>query len=137
MSTHATGTHDMKTWDEKTWDGKPANEVSGAKLTRASVTNSFHGDIEGEGTLEYLMPYRDDGSASYVGLERVVGRIGDRRGSFVLQHSGTYESGTATTAWSVVPGSGTGDLRGLCGEGGFVARHGDQQVPFTLDYDLA
>src|SRR5205809_3547948 len=83
MSMHATGTHDMKTWDEKTWDGKPANEVSGAKLTRASVTNSFHGDIEGEGTLEYLMTYRDDGSASYVGLERVVGSVGGRSGSFV------------------------------------------------------
>ena len=136
MSTHATGTHDMKTWDEKTWDGKPANEVSGAKLTRASVTNSFHGDIEGEGTLEYLMTYRDDGSASYVGLERVVGRIGDRAGSFVLQHSGTFAGGAAKTTWSVVPGSATGDLRGLRGEGGFVAHHGEPSASYTLDYDF-
>ena len=136
MSTHATGTHDMKTWDEKTWDGKPANEVSGAKLTRASVTNSFHGDIEGEGTLEYLMTYRDDGSASYVGLERVVGSVGGRSGSFVLQHSGTFEGGAAKTTCFVVPGSATGDLRGLQGEGGFVAHHGEASTSYTLDYDF-
>jgi len=136
MSTHATGTHDMKTWDEKTWDGKPANEVNGAKLTRASVTNSFHGDIEGEGTLEYLMTYRDDGSASYVGLERVVGRVGDRAGSFVLQHSGTFDGAAAKTTCFVVPGSATGDLRGLQGEGGFVAHHGEASTSYTLDYDF-
>jgi hypothetical protein len=126
----------MKTWDEKTWDGKPANEVSGAKLTRASVTNSFHGDIEGEGTLEYLMTYRDDGSASYVGLERVVGRVGDRAGSFVLQHSGTFEGNAAKTTWSVVQGSATGDLRGLRGEGGYIAHHGEPSASYTLDYDF-
>ena len=132
MSTHATGTFEVKTWDEK-----PYSEIDGGpKLTRASVTKSFHGDIEGEGTLEYLMIYRDDGSASIVGLESVVGRVGDRSGSFVLQHSGIFEGDTAKTTWFVVPGSGTGDLRGLRGEGGFVAQHGQQHTPFTLDYDF-
>src|SRR5205823_199492 len=133
MSMHATGTHDMKTWDEKTWDGKPANEVSGAKLTRASVTNSFHGDIEGEGTLEYLMTYRDDGSASYVGLERVVGSVGGRSGSFVLQGIGTFKDGVATVTLIVVPGSGTRDLRGMRGEGGFSVGH-KPPYAMTLDY---
>ncbi len=133
MSAHARGTFEGKSWNEQ-----PYAEVDGEpKLTRSSVTNSFHGDIEGEGTLEYLMVYSDDDHAGFVGLERVVGRVGDRRGSFVLQHSGTYAEGTATTAWSVVPGSGTGELRDLRGEGGFVARHGDREVPFTLAYELA
>jgi hypothetical protein len=131
MSTHATGTFDGKTWDEK-----PYSEVDGgAKLSRASVTNAFHGDIEGEGTLEYLLIYRDDGSASFVGVERVVGRVGGRLGSFVLQHGGTYEGGTAKATWFVVPGSGTGDLRGLRGEGGLVAQHGPS-ASYTLDYDF-
>jgi hypothetical protein len=131
MSARATGTLEMKSWDEK-----PYNEAEGElKLTRSTVTNTFHGDIEGETALEYLMVYLDE-HARFVGLERVVGHIGDRRGSFVLQHSGVYEDGAATTTWSVVPGSGTGELGSLRGEGGFVARHGDQRVPFTLDYDL-
>ena len=131
MSTLATATFEVKTWDEK-----PYNEIDGGpKLTRASVTKSFHGDIEGEGALEYLMFYPGDGSATFVGLERVVGRVGDRSGSFVLQHSGTFEGGTAKATWSVVPGSGTGDLRGLRGKGGFASAH-QQRYPITLDYDF-
>jgi len=130
MSTRATATFEVKTWDEK-----PYAELDGeAKLTRASVTKSFQGDIQGESTPEYLMFYREDGSASFVGLERVVGRIGGRSGSFVLQHSGTDEGGTVKATYFVVPGSGTDDLRG---EGGFVAtRDNYPQVPFTLDYDF-
>ena len=131
MSVHATATFEVKAWDEKPYD-----EIDeGPKLTRASVTKSFSGDIEGEGTVEYLMIHRDDGSASFVGLERVVGRVGDRSGSFVLQHTGTFEGGTAKTTWFVVPGSGTGDLRGLRGEGGFASAHAER-YSITLDYDF-
>ena len=131
MSKRATATFQVKSWDEKPYD-----EIDeGPKLTRASVTKSFRGDIEGEGTLEYLMIHRDDGSASFVGLERVVGRVGDRSGTFVLQHSGTFEGGTAKATWFVVPGSGTGDLRGLRGEGGFASAHAED-YPITLEYDF-
>jgi hypothetical protein len=42
---------------------------------------------EGEGQVEYLMMYRSDGSATFVGLERVVGRIGGKTGAFVLQRT--------------------------------------------------
>jgi len=135
MTTHATGTFEFKSWDEK-----PYSEVEGGpKLTRASVTNSFHGDVEGDSTLEYLMVYTE-GAGSFIGYERLVGRVGARSGSFVLQHKGTFEGAaegpTVRSTWSVVPGSGTGDLRGLRGEGGYVAAHGQQQTPFTLDYDV-
>lgn len=51
MSAHATGTFEVKTWDEKLFD----EFGGGGKLTRASVTKCFHGDIEGEGKVEYLM----------------------------------------------------------------------------------
>ena len=131
MKTHAKATFDVKAWDEK-----PYNEMNGLpKLTRASVTKSYQGDITGEGKLEYLMMYRDDGSASFVGLERVVGSVGGRSGSFVLQHSGTFKGGVATVTLLVVTGSGTGDLRGLRGNGEFAVGH---QPPYsmTLDYDF-
>src|SRR5262249_36972115 len=117
MSTHATGTFDVKGWDEK-----PFSEIDGGpKLAHASVTKSFHGDIEGEGTLEYLLAYHADGTATYTGLERMTGRIGQRSGSFVLQHSGIDDGNAASDNYSIVPGSGTGDLRGLRGEGSFYA----------------
>jgi hypothetical protein len=45
------------------------------------------------------------------------------------------ENGAATNRWSVVAGSGTGELRGLRGEGGYVARV-DGNEPYRLDYRL-
>ena len=122
------------TFSIKSWDEKPYNEMEGApKLTRAMVTRSYQGDIEGEGKAEYLMMYRADGTASFTGLERVTGSISGRSGSFVLQHSGVFENGIAKVKLSVVPGSGTDDLKGLKGEGGFNAGHQPPWV-MTLDY---
>jgi hypothetical protein len=133
MSTHATAVFEVKTWDEK-----PYQEIEGgSKLTRASVTKAYRGDITGEATSESLMFYRADGSAVFTGLERVVGAIGGRAGSFVLQGTGIYRDGTATCDCTVVPDSGSGELRGLRGEGRYVAGHGDYpNVPFALDYSI-
>jgi hypothetical protein len=119
----------IKEWDEKAYrEGHP-------KLTRAGVTKTYTGDIEGEGQVEYLMMYRSDGSASFVGLERVVGRLGGRSGTFVLQRTGVFEGGQAKEAYVVVSGSGTEELRGLRGEGSSAVGHGTEH-PFTLDYEL-
>jgi hypothetical protein len=121
----------------KNWDEKPYSEgASLPKLTRASVTKAFTGDIEGEGNVEYLMVYRDDGSATFVGLERIVGRVAGRSGTFVLQRLGVFEGGQAKESYSVIPGSATGDLRGLIGEGKSAVGHGLEH-PFTLEYELA
>ncbi|MCG8606433.1 DUF3224 domain-containing protein, partial [bacterium] len=118
------------------WDEKPYNEMEGElKLTRASVTRTYTGEIQGEAAVEYLMMYREDGSASFLGLERVVGSLGGRSGSFVLQHNGTFEGGVAKYSFSVVPGSGTRDLHGLRAEGEFASRH-QQHYTLTLNYDF-
>jgi len=120
----------------KSWDEKPYFEASGQpKLTRASVVKSFSGDIEGEGRVEYLMMYRPDGTASFVGHERIDGRIGNRSGSFVLQRIGAFEGGQAKESYSVVTGSGTGDLAGLEGKGTSSVGHG-MEHPFELAYDF-
>jgi len=120
----------------KSWDELPYNEGKDLpKLTRATVTKTFTGDLEGEGRLEYLMMYRSDGSATFVGLERVVGRLAGMTGSFVLQRIGAFEGGVAKETYSVVPGSGTGDLRGLSGEGSSAVGHG-MEHPMTLSYHL-
>ena len=97
----------------KNWDEKPYSEGQDLpRLTRATVTKTFTGDIEGEGQVEYLMMYSSESTATFVGLERIVGRIGNRAGSFVLQRNGTFEGGQATESYSVIPGSATGELRG-------------------------
>jgi hypothetical protein len=120
----------------KSWDEKPYFEGQDLpKLTRAAVTKTFTGDIAGEGQVEYLMMYRGDGSATFVGLERIVGRVAGKAGSFVLQRTGMFENGVAKETYSVVPGSGTGELRGLSGEGTSALGHGTEH-PLTLNYDL-
>ena len=121
----------------KSWDEKPYSEGQDLpKLTRARVMKTFTGDIEGEGQVEYLMMYRSDGSAAFVGLERVVGRIGGKTGTFVLQRIGVFENGQAKETYSIVPGSATGELQGLRGDGSSAVGHG-MEHPFSLDYDLA
>jgi hypothetical protein len=121
----------IKNWDENAYsEGQDL-----PRLTRASVTKTFTGDIEGEGQVEYLMMYRSDGSATFVGIERVIGRIGSRSGTFVLQRIGVFEGGQAKESYSVIPGSATGQLRGLRGEGSSAVGHGTEH-PFKLDYEL-
>jgi len=120
----------------KNWDEKPYGEGPDLpRLTRATVIKAFTGDIEGEGQADYLMMYRSDGSATFLGLERVIGRIGGKTGSFVLQRIGVFENGQAKESYSVIPGSATGELRGLVGEGTSSVGHG-MEHPFTLNHEV-
>jgi len=126
---HATGTIQVKKYVSKPYDEPP----NGPKLVRISVTEVFSGDIAGKGTVEFLQVVRPDGSASFVGLERVVGKVGGRPGSFILQDAGTLKAKKVNGTWFIVPGSGTEQLKGLRGEGGFTADLG-QHAKITLDY---
>lgn len=131
MSTVANATFEFTSWDEQ-----PYNEAEGQpQLSRASVANVFKGDIEGESKLEYLMSYTQNGGASFVGHERVTGRIGDRSGSFVLQHEGVFENGAARGNLTIVPGTATGQLTGLRGHGSYIATD-VRPTPFTLEYEF-
>src|SRR6476646_5722514 len=96
----------IKSWDEKPYSEGPDQP----KLTRASVTKTFTGDLSGEGHVEYLMKYASDGSVTFVGLERITGELAGKAGSFVLQRTGVFENGVAKETYSVVSGSGTGAL---------------------------
>src|SRR6266513_1850440 len=96
----------------KNWDENPYSEGQDLpKLTRAAVTKTF------------------------TGLERVVGRVAGKAGSFVLQRTGVFENGAAKESYVVIPGSGTGELRGLRGEGTSAVGHGTEH-PLTLNYEL-
>ena len=120
----------------KSWDEKPYSEGEALpKMTRATVQKTFTGDVDGEGHVEYVMMYRSDGTAAFVGLERITGRIDGRKGSFVLQRTGVFEDGQARESYSVVTGSGTGELRSLRGEGTSSVGHA-ADYPFALNYEL-
>src|SRR5690606_30867603 len=95
----------------KSWDEQPYRELDQTgKFTRADVELSASaGGLEAEAFFESLMCYPGDGTASFVSLMHIAGRIGDRAGSFALQGSGTYDGTTARSELTVIPNSGTGE----------------------------
>jgi Protein of unknown function (DUF3224) len=127
--THATGTINVKKYEPRPYDQPP----EGPALVRIHVEEEFTGDIAGAGVAEFLQTARSESEASFVGVERVSGSVGGRAGTFVLQDSGMLEGTTVSGTWFVVPGSATGELQGLRGEGGFRAELG-QGAEITLDY---
>ncbi len=128
---HASATFEIRSWDEK-----PIHEAADTpKITRAAVKETLHGDIEGDVMTEYVMTYIHKEMVHFTRVTRIAGKIGERHGSFVMQGEGTYESGTASGALKVVPGSATGELKGLQGKATFFA-HMSMQGKFTLDYNF-
>jgi len=76
---------------------------------------------------------RDDQSACLVSMQPFRGKLHGCQGTFVLQGSEIVENGKIKATWFVVPGSGTGDLSGLRGEGGFEGQFG-KGSDGTLEY---
>ncbi len=128
--TRATGTISVSKWAPSEIDG----EDEGIKRFSIEVVEAFEGDIRGEGRANLLQALRPDGSASFVGLEKVSATLAGRSGAFVFQDAGTLDAtGRVEGAWFVVPGSGSGELTGLRGEGGFTAAVGEHAA-IHLDY---
>jgi Protein of unknown function (DUF3224) len=131
MSTHAKAKFEVQSWEENTYV-----ELEGeAKLTRASVGQGFTGDLEGEGSVEWLMCYREDKTAEFVGLQRFVGTLGSRTGSFVMTTQGSFDGSEAKGSLAVVAGSGTEELSAITGTGAFAAPLGST-ASVELDYDV-
>jgi len=127
----ATGTFEVAAAREDPWhvvDDEP-------RLTRAGGSQRFRGDIEGEGVVEWLACYVD-GGARLVGLQRIDGTLAGRRGTFVIEATSDHDGRQSSGTWRIVRGSGTGELSGISGSGGFDAS-GGRSVSYRLDYDLS
>jgi hypothetical protein len=106
----ANGTFDVKLapQDDKSED---------ALLGRMTIDKQFHGDLDATSKGQMLSAMTGTkGSAGYVAIEKVSGTLHGRKGTFVLQHSGTMTRGEPGLSVTVVPDSGTGELTGLTGK---------------------
>ena len=120
------------TFEVKITPQTPDDYADGAVLGRMTLDKSFHGDLEATSRGQMLTAMSAvKGSAGYVAIERVVGTLNGRRGSFALQHSGTMDRGAPTLAVSVVPDSGTDDLAGLSGSMEIIVAAGGHAYVLT------
>lgn len=106
----------------------------GSKLSSVERTDLYQGDIEGEAVWRGINLTRADGSGTFVSVQRLICRIGDRFGSFVLELDGKFDQAGLKAIWKVVPDSGTGELRTIRGVGSFL--WDVEGNSYTLNYDL-
>jgi hypothetical protein len=132
MGSRATATYTVDAWDEE-----PCDDHEGGRLVRTRVSKTFHGDIEGVSVADSIMAHPPvEGAGAYVGMERIVGRLHGREGSFVIQHCASMSPREQAGSWRVVWGTGTGELVGLSGQGEMFDGP-DGAKGFALDYEIS
>lgn len=104
---------------------------AGMKLGRMSLNKTFNGDLSASSKGEMLSAMTSTkGSAGYVVIEQVSGRLKGKEGSFVLQHFGMMKRGEPRLILEVVPDSGTGELTGLSGSMQIIIKEGKHFYEF-------
>lgn len=105
-------------------------------LGRFSINKQIHGDLEAT-TRGEMFTGGDpkQGAAGYVAIEVVNGTLAGKPGSFALQHFATMDASGPKMQVIVVPGSGTGELKGLAGT--FTIRVENGLHNYDLDYTMA
>jgi hypothetical protein len=112
------------------------DKAADATLARMSIDKHFHGNLEAASKGEMLSAGTAvKGSAGYVAIERVIGALDGRTGTFVLQHTGTMTRGAPQLTVTVVPDSGTGQLAGLAGT--MTIQIADGKHSYEFDYSIA
>lgn len=118
-----------------TVDMRPLTPAPAEGLSRYSIDKQIHGDLEATSKGE-MMSGGDpkQGAAGYVAIEMVTGTLEGKHGSFALQHYATMDSSGPKMQVAIVPGSGTGELKGIAGT--FTIRIEDGKHFYDLDYTL-
>ena len=130
MRTRASGRFDVRL-APLTLDDRAAD----ATLGRMSIDKVFLGDLEATSKGEMLTAMTAvAGSAGYVAIERVAGKLNGRSGTFVLQHTGTMTRGEQQLSIMVVPDSGTGQLTNLAGKMTITIK--DTRHSYDFEYTL-
>ena len=104
------------TFDVKLSPQSLADTQADPQLGRLAIDKQWQGDLQGTSKGEMLAARTAiESSAGYVAIERVSATLHGKKGTFVLQHSGTMNRGEQHLEITVVPDSGTGELKGLKG----------------------
>jgi len=124
------------TFQVNSWEEKPYNESgSGRKFSRASVKQSYFGELAGQGSIEYTLCYQSDKTSNFIGIELFEGSVNGRPGSFAIQHVGRFENGVAKSSWHIISESGAGELCDLSGKGDFETT-GPKEATFNFEFEF-
>ena len=105
---------------------------------RMLLDKIFEGPLTATSQGQMLAWREPGGSGGYVAMELVTGTLEERKGSFVLQHSGSMTRGAPQLTLTVVPDSGSGELLGLAGSMAINIVDGKHQYDFSYTLpDLA
>lgn len=127
MTNRATGTFEVKMTPQD------APETPG--VGRVLLDKQFHGDLEATAKGQMLTAMTAvQGSAGYVAIEQVTGKLKGRAGTFMLQHDGIMDRGKPQLSLKVVPDSGTGELAGLTGTMDIINEGGKHS--YVFDYTI-
>ena len=130
MTREATGTFEVKLTPQPLEHGEGDTTVG-----TMVIDKTLSGDLEGTSWgLMVSAVTQVKGSAGYVAMERITGKLHGREGSFVLQHSATMSGGGQSQDITVVPDSATGALKGLSGT--FLIHIDKGAHAYTFTYSL-
>jgi len=131
MTEHAKGSFEVKMTPQP-W----SDSASDTALGRFLLDKHYTGDLEAISHGQMLSAGTGvKGSAGYVAIEKLIGSLHGRNGTFVMQHSGTMNRGEPQLTISIVPDSGTGELAGLTGT--MTIQIADGKHSYELAYTLA
>ena len=117
------------------YDEEPYGDADGAEVSRVHISRTFSGDLEGESVAELLIA-KSEAGGGYGGHDRVTGSLQGKTGGFVFQHTGLMGPDGVTNTGTIGPGTGTGELAGIAGEGTMLADEAGNHT-LTLTYELS
>jgi len=111
-------------------------EVGDPMIGRLGLNKTFTGGLNGtsKGQMLGSQSETEPGKGGYVAMERFVGTLDGKKGSFLLQHIGTMDGSNYVMNVSVVPGSGTDELKGISGE--FKIKIEGKKHHYEFEYEL-
>jgi hypothetical protein len=125
---HATGPFEVKLTPL-------ADKSLETSLGRMTAEKEWHGDVEGTSTAQMLTGGDvKTGSAGYVAMEKFTGSVKGRKGTFILQHSAIMTKGKGDLTITIVPDSGTDELKGIAGKLTIKIENGKHF--YDLEYNL-
>lgn len=128
-------TFTMNSWDEQVVDGAEG----GPRFASARARFEYRGAIRGNSVCDYLLYYPGEGydgdGHTSPGIERVSGSVDGHSGSFLIRHEVGYGPEGIHGTWTVIPGSGTGDLAGMSGGGTITGS--SETMSYTIEYALS